>query len=40
MQQKINWHGNLLTNGENLSQGKNLPNDFKITILKNPLINN
>ena len=30
----------MLTNGENLSQGKNLPSDFKITTPKNPLINN
>ena len=40
MHQKLNWHGDLLKNGENLSQGKNLTGYFKVSIPKNPLINN
>ena len=40
MQQKLNWYSNLLTNGENLSQGKTPLGDFKVTTPKNPLINN
>ena len=30
----------MLTNGENLSQDKNPNGDFKVTTLKNPLVNN
>ena len=30
----------MLTNGENLSQGKTPLGEFKVTIPKNPLINN
>ena len=37
MQRKLNWHGDLFTNGENL-HGKNLTSDFKVTILENPLL--
>ena len=41
MQRKLNWHSNLLTNGENISQGKNPQlGNFKTITLKNPLINN
>ena len=40
MQQKLNWYSNLLTNRENLSQGKTPLGDFKVTTPKNPLINN
>ena len=41
MQQKLNWHSDWLTNGENLSQSKNPPpGEFKVTTPKNPLINN
>ena len=36
MQWKINWHGDLFTNEENL-QYKTPPSDFKVTILENPL---
>ena len=34
MQRKLNWHGNLFTNGENL-HGKNPIGDFKVTTLEN-----
>ena len=37
MQQKINWHGGLFTNGENL-HSKNPLGDFKIVIPENPLL--
>ena len=38
MQRKINWHGDLFMNGENL-HGKNPPpGDFKVTTPKNPLL--
>ena len=38
MQQKINWHGDLFTNGENL-HGKNPPpDDFKVTTPENSLL--
>ena len=40
MQRKLNWHGDFLTNGKNLSQGKTPPCEFKGTTPKNPLINN
>ena len=37
MQWKINWHGDLFMNGENL-HGKNPTGDFKVTTPKNPLL--
>ena len=37
MQRKINWHGNLFTNSENL-HGKNPTGDFKVTTLENSLL--
>ena len=37
MQRKLNWHGDLFTNGENL-QAKTPPGDFKVTIPENPLL--
>ena len=37
MQQKINWHGNLFTDGENL-HAKTPPGDFKVTTLENSLL--
>ena len=39
MQRKINWHGDLFTNGENL-HGKTPPGDFKVTNPENPLLSN
>ena len=36
MQWKLNWHGDLFTNGENL-QAKTPPGDFKVTIPENSL---
>ena len=37
MQRKINWHGDLFTNGENLHD-KNPTSDFKVTTPENPLL--
>ena len=37
MQQKINWHGDLFTNGKNL-HGKNPTDDFKVITSKNSLL--
>ena len=37
MQRKLNWHGDLFSNGENL-HGKNSPGDFKVTTPKNSLL--
>ena len=37
MQQKLNWHNDLFTNGENL-HGKNFTGYFKITTPKNSLL--
>ena len=37
MQQKINWDGDLFTNGENL-HGKNLLGNFKVTTSENSLL--
>ena len=37
MQQKLNQHSDLFTNGENL-QGKTPPSDFKVTTPENPLL--
>ena len=37
MQQKINWHGDLFTNGENL-YGKTPSGDFKVITSENPLL--
>ena len=38
MQQKINWHGDLFINGENLHGKKTPPCDFKVTTPENPLL--
>ena len=35
MQQKLNWHGDLFMNGENL-RGKISQGEFKVTTPKNP----
>ena len=40
MQRKLNWHGDLLTNGKTSRKAKTTPSDFKVTTPKNPLINN
>ena len=37
MQRKINWHGDLFMNGENL-YGKNPTEWFKVTTPENPLL--
>ena len=37
MQWKLNSHGDLFTNGENL-RGKTPPSEFKVTTPKNPLL--
>ena len=37
MQQKLNWHGDLFTNRENL-HGKNPTGVFKVITLENPLL--
>ena len=37
MQRKINWHGDLFTNGEN-QHGKNPTGDFKVTTPEIPLL--
>ena len=37
MQWKINWHGKLFMNGENLHE-KTPPGDFKVTTSENPLL--
>ena len=37
MQWKLNWHGDLFTNGKNL-WGKTPPGEFKVTAPKNPLL--
>ena len=37
MQRKLNWHGDLFTNGENL-QAKTPPGDFKVTTSENSLL--
>ena len=37
MQRKINWHGDLFTNGEN-QHGKTPLGDFKVTTPKIPLL--
>ena len=37
MQWKLNWHGDLFTNGENL-QAKTPPGDFKVTTPENSLL--
>ena len=37
MQWKINWHGDLFTNGENL-HSKTPLGDFKVITLENPLL--
>ena len=37
MQRKINWHGDLFMNGENL-HGKTSPSDFKVTTPENSLL--
>ena len=40
MQRKINWHGDLLTNGKTSRKAKIPTGEFKVTTLKNLLINN
>ena len=37
MQQKNKWHGDLFTNGENLT-AKTPPGDFQVTTPKTPLL--
>ena len=37
MQWKLNWHGDLFTNGENL-QAKTPSGDFKVTTPENSLL--
>ena len=37
MQQKINWHSDLFTNGENLT-AKTPPGDFQVTTPETPLL--
>ena len=37
MQEKINWHSDLFTNGENL-RGKTPPGEFKVTTPENSLL--
>ena len=38
MQRKLNWHGDLFTNGENLHGKKTPLGDFKVTTLENLLL--
>ena len=35
---KLNWPGDLFTNGENLHSKKTPPGDLKVTTLENPLL--
>ena len=37
MQQKLNWHGDLFTNGKTYTT-KTPPGDFKVTTPENPLL--